>query len=205
MKKAVIFVLLAFSLALFAPAGPNEQVPNKTIDNLMIAFNGEFNANTRYMAFAKKAAEEGYAPVAALFRAAARAEQVHYEHHAAVIVSLGGKAKAEIEKPEVKTTRENVEAALRGETYEYTKMYPGFLAQAEADRIKDAVISIGNASEAEAVHARLFAGVLKDLEAWKSGARTFYVCPTCGNILEARPASFCPICGEPGSEFMAVK
>jgi len=171
----------------------------------MAAFNGEFNANARYLAFAKKAAEEGYAPVAALFRAAARAEQVHFEHHAAVIVSLGGKAKADIEKPDVKSTRENVEAALQGETYEYAKMYPGFLAQAQTDRIKDAVNSFQHASEAEAVHAGLFAGVLKDMEAWKSGPRTFYVCPTCGNILEARPAAFCPICGEPAAEFMAVK
>ncbi len=205
MRKRILFAVLALSLALAVPARPIPRGPQKTIDNLTAAFNGEFNANVRYTAFAKKASEEGYVAVAGLFRAAARAEQVHYEHHAAVIVSLGGKAKAEIEKPEIKSTRENVQAALEGETYEFTKMYPGFLAQAEADKVKDAVTSFGNASEAEAVHARLFEGALKNLEAWKGAARTFFVCPTCGNILESRPAAFCPICGEPAAEFMAVR
>jgi rubrerythrin len=205
MKRTFVLFILALSLALSVLALPNPSGMKKTIDNLQAAFNGESNAQARYLAFAVKAEAEGYGPAASLFRAAARAEQVHFEHHAAVIKAMGGTPKAEIEAPVVKSTKENLQASLQGETYEYTKMYPGFMVIAETEQVKDAVTSFQRASEAEAVHAKLYAGVLKNIESWKGAARTFYVCPTCGNVLDARPASFCPICGEAAAAFMAVK
>jgi rubrerythrin len=205
MKKKILFIVLALSVTMSTLALPNPPGMKKTIDNLQAAFNGESNANAKYLAFAKKADADGYGPVASLFRAAARAEQVHFEHHAAVIKALGGTPKAEIETPVVKSTRENVQASLEGETYEYTTMYPGFMVLAEAEQIKDAVTTFQRAGEAESVHARLYASVLKDMNAWTGAAKTFYVCPTCGNVLDARPASVCPICGEDGKDFMTIK
>ena len=205
MKKSVFFVILALSLVSLGLAQKPPVSAPKTLANLMAAFNGESNANAKYLAFAKKADAEGFAPVASLFRAAARAEQVHFEHHAAVIKTLGGTAKAVIEIPVVKSTRENVQAAFDGETYENTKMYPGFIAQAEADKIADAVTSFQRANDAEAVHAAFYASVLKDMNAWKGAAKTFFVCPTCGNVLETRPASVCPLCGENGKAFKTIK
>src|SRR5664279_5699849 len=95
-----------------------------TLDNLQAAFNGESNANARYLAFAKKADEEGYGKVASLFRAAARAEQVHFERHAKVIRQMGGTPLAKIETPVVQSTAQNLKAAVDGETYETTVMYP---------------------------------------------------------------------------------
>ncbi|MHB8303849.1 MAG: rubrerythrin family protein [Acidobacteriaceae bacterium] len=97
---------------------------------MQAAFNGESNAHVRYLAFAKQADGEGYGEAASLFRAAARAEEVHASNHAAVIKEMGATPKATIESPEVKSTRENLEAAIKGETYERDIMYPAFLKQA---------------------------------------------------------------------------
>src|SRR5271157_3127257 len=86
-----------------------------TIDNLQVAFNGESNANARYLAFAKKADEEGYGEVASLFRAAAKAEEVHADKHAVVIKKRGAAPVHKLEQIEVKTTRKNLRAAIEGE------------------------------------------------------------------------------------------
>ena len=88
--------------------------PSKTMDNLMAAYNGESNAHARYVEFAKKADLEGFAGAASLYRAAAAAEQTHARNHADVITKLGGTPKAEIKPPEVKSTAENLRAAIEG-------------------------------------------------------------------------------------------
>ncbi len=155
-----------------------------TLDNLLTAYNGESNANARYLAFAKKADEEGYGQVASLFRAAARAEHVHFEHHAAVIKELGGTPKAEIETPVVKSTKENLEAAMKGEIHESTVMYPEFLAKAEQDKIKSAVDAFEDAGAAEAVHAKWYKTAIDNLDNWKGQKKDFYVCPLCGNVVD---------------------
>jgi len=201
-------LVLAFSvtgaaLTCFAQeqAAPAEKT---TLDNLMAAFDGESNANARYLAFAVKADEEGYGKVASLFRAAARAEQVHYEHHAAVIIELGGTPEAKIETPDVKSTKENLEAALKGETYETTVMYPEFLAKAEKDKIKNAVDAFEDAQAAEAVHAAWYKKALNNMDAWKGPKMDFYVCPKCGNVVDVIPGLACPICMEDTKKFIPV-
>ncbi|MBM3302048.1 MAG: rubrerythrin family protein, partial [Deltaproteobacteria bacterium] len=89
----------------------------KTKENLKAAFAGESQANRKYLAFAKKAEDEGYTQVAKLFRAAAAAETVHAHNHLRI---MGG----------IKTTAENLQEAVEGETYEFKTMYPEFLADA---------------------------------------------------------------------------
>ena len=123
------------ALVLFALAGSPvvaAAAPSKTLDNLMAAFNGESNAQAKYLEFAKKADQEGFAGAAALFRAAAKAEETHARTHGEVIAKLGGAPKADIKLPEIKTTADNLKAALEGETYERDKMYPEFIAEARA-------------------------------------------------------------------------
>ena len=188
-----------------APVVPPAPVGTTTLDNLQAAFNGESNANTRYLAFAKKADAEGYGRAASLFRAAARAEQVHFERHAKVIKALGGVPTAKIETPVVKTTAENIEAAMKGEIYESTIMYPGFLAKAEKDGIKDASDAFEDAGRAEAVHASLYKEALGNLRAWKGKNKEFYVCPFCGNVVKVVNFKTCPLCGEKKEKFMKVK
>ena len=91
---------------------------SKVLDNLQTAFNGESNAHARYLEFAGKADQEGFGSVASLFRAAARAEQIHADNHAVVIRKLGSTPQATIEKAVVKSTDENLQVAIQGETYE---------------------------------------------------------------------------------------
>lgn len=205
---AILCALFAF-LALWAfpicgQAAQKTAAPSpSTLDNLMTAFNGESNANARYLAFAKKADAEGYGQIASLFRAAARAEQVHFERHAVVIKELGGTPKATIETPVVKSTKENIEAALQGEIYESTKMYPEFLAKAEKDKIKNAIDVFEDAGKAEAVHAAWYKKALGNMAEWKGKKKDFYVCPICGNVLE-KTGGKCPICDTDSNLFILV-
>ncbi|MDD4894660.1 MAG: ferritin family protein [Candidatus Omnitrophica bacterium] len=199
--------LLSAALIISANAQMRDQAISPvdvTLKNLMEAYNGESNANARYLAFAKKADEEGYGKAASLFRAAARAEQVHFERDAKIIKSLGGTPKATIDQPVVKSTKENVEAAYKGETYEKNVMYPEFLAQAEKANVKEAVDVFEDAQAAEGVHAMLYKEVLDNMDAWKGAKKDFYVCPLCGNVVDKLPAAVCPICATETKKFMMV-
>ena len=104
------------------------QIPTEnatTIDNLLAAFEGESNANAKYVAFAVKADADGWHGAASLFRAAAQAEQIHAANHARVIRQLGGEACCEIHAVHVKTTLENLKAALAGEQVEIERARRG--------------------------------------------------------------------------------
>jgi rubrerythrin len=162
---------------------------SQTEKNLKEAFAGESQANRRYLAFAKKAEEEGYKQVAKLFRAAAEAETVHAHAHLRV---LGG----------VKSTKENIQEAIAGETHEFKSMYPEFLAKAKADAVKPAEISFDYANQVEKIHAALYQKAMADLG--KNKAVDYYVCPVCGNTVEEKAPAECPICGTAGSKFIRI-
>jgi rubrerythrin len=163
-----------------------------TLENLQAAYNGESNAAARYKAFAGKAEAEGYLGTARLFRAASRAETIHAQNHAKVIKALGGTPKADVAAPTVKTTRENLQAAIAGETYEKDTMYPEFLSRARQDGNADAVRTLNLARNAEIEHAKLYQGALDDLAGQKSAGTPFYVCAVCGYTTRTLPADKCP-------------
>jgi rubrerythrin len=190
------------TLLVFA-AGTATAAPTKTLDNLMAAYNGESNAKAKYTEFAKKADQEGLAGVAALFRAAATAEGTHAARHAEVIKKLGGVPKADIKLPEIKSTADNVKAALEGESYERDKMYPEFIAEAKASGNKDALRAFNFAIAAEGEHAKLYADAGANMTAWKT-AKTFYVCPECGKTVLAANFDKCPVCFTPSAKFVKV-
>ena len=162
---------------------------SQTEKNLKEAFAGESQANRRYLAFAKKAEEEGYKQVAKLFRAAAEAETVHAHAHLRV---LGG----------VKATRDNLQEAIVGETHEFKSMYPEFIAKAKAEAIKPAEMSFDYANQVEKIHAALYEKAFANLG--KNEAVDYYVCPVCGNTVEGQAPDKCPICNVPGSKFVKV-
>ena len=167
-----------------------------TVDNLKAAFNGESNAHLRYLAFAQRADTEGYGEIASLFRAAARAEQIHAANHAEVIKELGGGvAQAQVETLTIKSTRENLETAIKGETYERDTMYPEFLKQARADANVRATRTLNYARTAETEHAKLFSEAISKMDQLKGSAGTiYYVCPTCGFTSRDTGFSKCPSC-----------
>ncbi|MFH0980058.1 MAG: rubrerythrin family protein [Planctomycetota bacterium] len=175
-----------------------------TLDNLQSAYHGESNAHERYVAFAKKADEEGFGQVASLFRAAARAEEIHAQAHAEVIKKLGGTPKADIQKPEVKSTKENLEAALKGETYERDTMYPDFLKVAKAEKNLDATKTFNYALAAEGEHAKLYKQALDDLDQWKGGKKEFFVCAVCGYTVTKVDFEKCPSCFSPKEKYEKI-
>lgn len=170
----------------------------------MAAFNGESNARARYIEFAKAADAEGYTQVASLFRAAARAEEIHANNHAVVIRRMGGTPAADIQAPTVKSTAENLKAAIAGETYERDVMYPQFIAQARAENDKAAVRTFDYALHAETEHAALYADALQHLDAWKGGPKTFYVCPVCGKTVTEKSFDKCDVCGALQEKFETI-
>lgn len=179
---------------------------SKTLENLQAAFNGESNASSKYLAFAKKADEEGYGKVASLFRAAARAEEIHLNNHAKVIQELGASPTADIKAVEVKSTAENLKAAIEGESYERDKMYPEFMTEARQSGNKDALRTFNLAKMAEAEHAQLYTEALANLEKWKTGSAAFFVCPTCGYTTgDAAKVEKCPIDFTSKEKFEAIQ
>lgn len=197
---SVVLLLSFFALTAFAVAPDAGQAA--TLANLQAAFNGESNAHARYLAFAKKAEAEGFGEVASLFRAAARAEEIHAQNHAVVIKKLGGTPEAKIETPDVKSTKENLEAAIKGESYERDTMYPGFLKQARAVRNTDAIQTFNYAKTAEAEHAKLYSEALKNLDKLKgTKAKNYFVCSICGYTVTKIDFSKCPSCFSPKEKY----
>lgn len=191
-KYAAIAVALVLALVAL-PA--RAKAATTTLENLQAAFNGESNAHARYLAFADKADQEGYGEVGSLFRAAAKAEEVHAANHAVVIKKLGTTPEAKIETPVVGTTKENLETAIKGETYERDTMYPEFLKQARAERNSDAVQTLNFAKTAEAEHAKLYTKALNDLAKLKgSKSKDYFVCTVCGYTTTQIDFSKCPSC-----------
>jgi len=153
---------------------------SKTEKNLQEAFAGESQANRKYLAFAQKAEQEGYKQIAKLFRAVAEAETVHAHNHLRL---LSG----------VKSTKQNLETAISGETYEFQKMYPQMIEDAKAEDKKGAVLSFNYANEVEKIHAELYKKALENLG--RNPQVDYYVCQVCGNTVEGEPPDKCPICG----------
>jgi len=162
-----------------------------TKTNLKEAFAGESQAFQKYTAFAKKAEQEGFLNVAKLFKTAAEAEKIHAAGHLNALDMIG-------------STTDNLKAAIEGETYEYTQMYPPMLQKAVEEGHK-AKTMFGFAVKAEEVHANLYKKALEAVQAGKDLAVTnIYLCPVCGYIEFDKAPEKCPICGVPAGKFVQV-
>jgi len=152
---------------------------SKTENNLLEAFAGESQANRKYLAFAEKADAEGHKQVAKLFRAGAAAETVHAHAHLRV---LGG----------IRSTRENLQEAISGETHEFTSMYPQMIKDASSEGFDPAMRSFSFANTVEKIHAELYQKAFNTLGSNQNV--DYYVCKVCGNTIEGEPKGPCPVC-----------
>ena len=178
------------------------------VGNLLLAYEGELNAHARYHAYAAKAEAEGIYGAASLFRAAARAEQIHAGNHARVIRHMGGEAVAQIRSFRVKSTLENLKAALGGEQHEIDSLYPAFLIHATSQLDTSAMRSFVWAMEAEKTHARLYQDAVTTMEegpGWIKDQLDFFVCTLCGYTAKTQEADNCPACNFVWDRFERIR
>lgn len=128
--------------------------------------------------------------MARLFRAAASAETVHAHNH---LRALKG----------IRSTKENLEEAIAGETHEFKKMYPEMIDAAEAEANAAAKRTFQYANEVEKVHAQLYQSLLNTLGSSQE-TYPYYVCPVCGHTAEKEPPEVCPVCGAKGEMYKKV-
>ncbi len=164
----------------------------KSENGLKEAFAGESQANRKYLAFSEQAEKDGFPQVAKLFRAAAAAETVHAHNHLRV---LGG----------IKSTIDNLKAAVEGEHHEFNKMYPEFIKAAKEEGNKGAERTFNFANEVEKIHHKLYEVALKSVKGGKDlEANDIFICPVCGYTHEGTPPDKCPVCGAPKEKFKKI-
>jgi rubrerythrin len=132
---------------------------SKTEQNLKDAFAGESQANRRYLYFAQKADVEGYNDVAAVFRSTAEGETGHAHGHLGYLEEVGDPA---TDLP-IGPTADNLKAAVAGETYEYTDMYPGMAKTARGEGLDEIADWFETLAKAEKSHAGRFQKALDDM------------------------------------------
>ncbi len=203
MKKTLLFATMVI-IALAGCTGPK---PVKTIENLKAGIKGETTASAKYAAFAIKAKEEGNDTIAKLFEAASKAEGIHAANHAKVLEGLGEKMEDFKPEFEVKTTAENLQAAIDGESYEVASMYPKFLEDAKAEKVEKAVKSFTWAFDTEKKHNQFYAAALEALKTHTQSKLPFVyaVCPLCGNTYDnAKVDEKCAFCQTKKEKFTLI-
>ena len=200
-------ILLIALVSLIAFTGCNQIKPVKTVENLKAGIKGETTASAKYAAFAQKAREENHESIAKLFDAASKAESIHADNHKKVLEALGEKMEDFKPEFEVKTTAENLQAAIDGETYEATTMYPQFIADANTEKVEKALKSFTWAFDTEKKHQQFYT---KALEALKTStentmALAYAVCPVCGNTYDkATMDAKCAFCKTSSKKYILV-
>ncbi len=133
---------------------------SKTHDNLKAAFAGESQANRRYLYFARRADIEGYPDIGGLFRDTSEAETGHAFGHLDFLREVGDPATG----LPIGDTELNLKAAVQGETYEYTEMYPGFAKTARQEGFAEVAEWFETLARAEKSHAGRFQQGLQGLQ-----------------------------------------
>ena len=176
-----------------------------TAKNLMIAYSGQTNAKEKFLAYAKKADEEGYLEAGRLFRAAANSAEIHARNTAKILTNIGITPAATVRKHDIKTTKENLLAAVKSEGYKSERLYAKFVKQAKNDNVQAAIIAFGSSVKVDGKRKILFENALKNLENYKTATKGFFVCQICGNVVEVIDFTDCPVCGYPSSEYKKIK
>jgi len=185
----------------------------ETIKNLVKAFIGESQARNRYTFYAKAAKREGYEQIAEIFLITAENEKEHASSLFKLINELKKQSGGSLDEISVEaaaptvlgTTAENLKAAIAGENYEHTKMYPEFAEVAEKEGYPEIAKRLRAIAKAEEHHEERYRKLLKEVEAgtvFKKEKEVWWVCRECGYIHYGKePPEKCPSCDHPRSYF----
>jgi len=206
MNSKILVILTAFCLMVTTQVFAVPTGVSKTVDNLKVAISGETTASAKYAAYAQKALEEGYKNIARLFEAASKAEGIHAANHRATMQQFGQSMGPVSPTFTVKSTIENLQDAINGESYEVATMYPDFLKESSRENANLATISFNYAYQTEQKHKALYQNALAALKAGKQEMlpSKYYVCLNCGNTYDTEAAARCAICLTPKDRFVTI-
>ncbi len=208
MKTKTFFTsILAVILMMSFGYGKAKNSNTTTIQNIKAAITGETTASAKYAAYAKQAKKEGLTKIALLFEAASKSENIHANNHRAVLEQLGEKMDKVTPKYEVRSTKENIEDAIKGESYEVATMYPEFIKAASDEGVNIAMISFNYAFQTEKKHKAMYENALEKLNAGKQNEMSslYMVCTTCGNTYDSQAPKRCGISMTPRERFLTIK
>ena len=177
----------------------------RTERNLLTAFAGESQARNRYSFFASQARKEGYEQIAAIFAETAENEREHAKRLFKFLE--GGEVEIEASFPAgvIGDTASNLEAAARGEHYEYSQMYPSFAQVAEEEGFEEIAEVFRAIAVAEREHERRYLALLKNVRegtVFKKERPVKWRCRNCGYVHEGTEApERCPSCDHPQAYF----
>jgi rubrerythrin len=189
---------------------------NETIQNLTKAFIGESQARNRYTFYAKIARRDGFEQIAELFLLTADNEKEHAKRLFEHINELKKENKEDLEEIKVEaaapttygSTAENLKAAIAGENYEYSEMYPEFAKTAEKEGFPKITNRLRAIAVAEKHHEERYKKLLKEVEAntvFKKEKEVWWVCRECGYVhFGKEPPAKCPSCDH-SKDFYQVK
>jgi len=181
----------------------------KTLENLTKAFIGESQARNRYTYYAKVAKKEGFEQIAEIFLQTADNEKAHAKRlfeHIQELKENNEEIKVEAVAPTVYgTTKENLKAAIAGEHYENTEMYPEFAETAEEEGLSDIAVRLKSISKAEEHHENRYIKLLEQVEnntVFKKDEEIQWLCRECGyTAMGTEPPEKCPSCDHPRSYY----
>jgi len=184
-----------------------------TIKNLVKAFIGESQARNRYTFYAKVAKQEGYEQIAEIFLITAENEKEHASNLFKLINELKKKSGERLDEVSVEaaaptvlgSTAENLKAAIAGENYEHTKMYPEFAETAEKEGYPEIAERLRAIAKAEEHHEERYGKLLREVEAgtvFRKEKKVWWVCRECGYVYYGKePPEKCPSCDHSRSYF----
>ncbi|MFB6088874.1 MAG: rubrerythrin [Candidatus Aenigmatarchaeota archaeon] len=182
----------------------------KTIKNLTKAFIGESQARNRYTFYAKVAKKEGFEEIAEIFLLTAENEREHAKWLFRLINKLKDKKNKEIEvdasaPTTLGSTEDNLKAAIEGEHYENSEMYPKFAKIAEEEGFEEIAKRLRAIAKAEEHHEKRYKKLLKEVQektVFKKDKKVYWVCRKCGYVHEGEePPETCPSCSHPKNYF----
>lgn len=182
------------------PAVVKEQRPAVTLENLQTAYNKESNFVRMYTLFSAQAKKEKNPAMVALYEAIAKSEEIHANDHVALLKAQGIEMKPpSYDSVRVGTLMQTLKMALSSEDIEVGSMYPNIIRTADLEKFKEAQTQFENCRDADARQEEL----LKAAEdrAGKLAKTTYFICTTCGYILDSPKADVCPICNTAKDKF----